>query len=245
MARRNEPRRVVRAIAGALIALGAVAPAVRAQESWFRRLNLDKLEIASLGAGIGRIVPSQLVPTNLYYLQGDYGNITPAWRVTFGVSYWESRFEDEVVQAFADSLHKSLTDSTAQVRPSIVRIYDVAFNADARYSPLYGGWVKPFLGVGIAAHVLNAEGDLIKGTFVERALDDIAAGLYVTGGVTLQVVPHFQIEGSARGDLLSGFRSTQVRAGVAYVLGHARSTARGDSPGRENGQDAHERGRNE
>lgn len=245
MARRNEPLRVVRTIASALIAIGGVAMPLWAQESFFRRLNFDKLEIASLGAGIGRIVPSQVVPTNLYYLQGDYGNIAPAWRVTFGVSYWESRFEDDVVQTFVDSLQKSLTDSSAHVRPSIVRIYDVAFNADARYSPQYSGWVKPFLGVGVAAHVLNAEGDLIKGTFVERALDDIAAGLYVTGGVTLQVVPHFQIEGSARGDLLSGFRSTQVRAGVAYVLGHARGSARSESTGKERGRDEHERGRNE
>ena len=34
----------------------------------------------------------------------------PAWRVVFGASYWESRFEDDVVQAFADSLQKSLSD---------------------------------------------------------------------------------------------------------------------------------------
>jgi hypothetical protein len=146
----------------------------------------------------------------------------------FGASYWESRFEDDVVQAFADSLQKSLSDPASIVVPSPIRIYDVTFSADLRYTPHYNGWIKPFGGVGIAAHVVNAEGKLIKGTFVERSLDDIAGGLYATGGVTLQLLSHFGVEASARGDLLSGFRSTQVKIGAAYLLGHRRETGAGN-----------------
>ncbi|HEY4307033.1 MAG TPA: hypothetical protein VGM82_21355 [Gemmatimonadaceae bacterium] len=186
------------------------------------KLNIDNLEIQSLGISFGRIVPSQVVPANIVSLQGDYGNVLPAWRVVFGASYWESRYEDDVVKAFADSLQKSLSDPNAHVVVSPVRLYDVTFSADMRYTPQYNGWVKPFGGIGIAAHVINAEGQLIKGTFVERSLDDIAAGLYATGGVSLQLLPHFGVEASARGDLLSGFRSTQVKVGAAYILGHRR-----------------------
>lgn len=74
----------------------------------------------------------------------------------------------------------------------------------------------------MAAHVINAEGQLVDGTFVERALDNIAAGLFVSAGISIKVVRHFGIEGGGRVDLLSGFRSAQVRAGGAYYFGHIR-----------------------
>lgn len=245
MVRQNSARLVVARVISALLlaaTLGVAAPtSARAQDELLRRLNIDKLEIQSLGVSFGRIIPSQVAPTNIFALQGDYGNIAPAWRVVFGASYWESRFDDDVVRGFVDSLQKSVSDPTAHVVASEIRIYDVTFSADARYTPHYNGWVKPFAGFGIAAHVVNAEGRLIKGTFVERSLDDIAAGLYATGGVSLQLLSHFGIEGSARGDLLSGFRSTQVRIGAAYILGPRRDAEPGKSGS--GSSDARERSR--
>jgi hypothetical protein len=207
----------------------SLAPTIaHGQDDLLRRLNIDDLEIRSLGVSFGRIIPAQVVPANIIAIEGDYGNVKPAWRLVFGASYWESRLEDDVVQAFADSLQKSLSDPTGHVLVSPVRIYDVTFSADLRYTPVYNGWIKPFGGVGIAAHVVNAEGTLIKGTFVERSLDDIAGGLYATGGIALRLLSHFGIEASARGDLLSGFRSTQVRVGAAYLLGQRRDAAGSD-----------------
>jgi hypothetical protein len=207
-------------LAAAAIAIGA-RPAT-AQDAVIKALNLDKLQITALGASYGHIVPSQVEPTNIIMLQADYGNLSRTWRLVFSASYWESRFEDGVIQAFTDSLRKSLSNPDAHVIPSPVRLYDVTFSGELRYTPDYSGELKPFVGFGLGAHVINAEGDLIKGTFVERSLDDIAAGLFVTGGLSFRVVSHLGLEGSARADLLSGFRSTQVRAGAMYYFGHVR-----------------------
>jgi hypothetical protein len=202
---------------------GAFFHSAAAQTTILDRLkNLDKLQIASLGGFVGRILPSQLEPANLVALQADYGEVAPSWHAVFGVSYWESRFRDAVIQTFVDSLQKSLTDSSAHVVPSRVSLYDVAFGVDLRYTPTYPGALKPFVGLGVAAHVINAEGKLIRGTFVERSLDNIAAGFYLTTGVALQILHHFGVEANARGDLLSGFRSVQARAGAAYYFGHIR-----------------------
>lgn len=187
-----------------------------------RRVDLDQIAITSLGLQFGHIVPSQVVPTHVMAIQADYGNLAPDWQLVFSASFWQSHFRDDIVQAFADSLHKSLSDPSARVAASRISLYDVSFGGDVRYVPVYSGEIKPFVGFGIAAHVINAEGALINGTFVERALDDIAAGLYVTGGASLKILRHIGIEASARGDLLSGFRSTQIRAGAAYYFGHVR-----------------------
>lgn len=213
------------ALAGALVCVWPRASG--AQGGTFGWLNLDRLQIVSLGAAVGRIQPSQLEPATLYALEADYGEIARNWRVVFGASYWDSRFRDEVIQAFVDSLQKSVSDPGAHVVPSPVRLYDVTFGVDTRYVPSSNGAIKPFVGFGVAAHVINAEGALIKGTFVERALDDIAAGLYVTTGFSIRFVRHLGVEAGVRGDLLSGFRSTQVRAGGTYYFGHIHGTRPG------------------
>src|SRR5690348_1829328 len=171
----------IRACVFGIVPLFAATTVVFGQDKASDRFNLDKLEIVSLGASIGRIMPSQLEPTTLYAVQADYGEVAPGWHVVFGTSYWESRFRDHVVREFVDSLKKSLSDptGTATIVPSPVTLYDVTFATELRYTPVYSGEVKPFIGAGISAHVINAEGKLIKGTFVERSLDDIAAGLLI------------------------------------------------------------------
>ena len=194
--------------------------AVSAQESFIQRLGLDKLQIVSLGLSAGRILPSQVDATMVYAISADYGEIAPNWRVVFTSSYWSSKYRDKVVLAFVDSLNKQLVPSgAARVEPSKITLYDVTIGADVRYMPKYSGELKPFFGMGVAGHVINAEGKLIQGTFVERSLDDIAAGLYVTTGVSFRLVQNIGFEGSVRGDLLSGFRSTQARVGATYFFG--------------------------
>jgi hypothetical protein len=186
--------------------------------------KLDKLQLVSLGAFYGRILPSQVVATDMYGVAANYGEFARDWSILFSVSYWDSRYRDAVIQTFVDTLNHRIVDSTGRARviPSRISLYDVTFSAEARYVPRYSGDIKPYFGVGMAAHVINAEGQLVDGTFVERALDNIAAGLFVSAGISLKIVRHFGIEGGGRVDLLSGFRSAQVRAGGAYYFGHIR-----------------------
>jgi hypothetical protein len=185
---------------------------------------LDRLQLTTLGAGVGSVRPAQIVPAMTYSLEADYGEAMPGWRVMFGLSYWESRFQDNVVRAFVDTLSRSLSDTTARVSPSPVNLYDVTFNVSLRYAPnaAGAGVIAPFADVGVAGHVLNADGKLINGTFVERSLDDVAAGVFAAVGVQVRWVQHVAIEGQARADLLSGFRSTQFRVSGVYYFGHLR-----------------------
>jgi hypothetical protein len=198
-----------------------------AQGSIFERLGIDKLQLRGLGAQVGRIGPSQVDPTNLYAINADYGEITPHWRVAFGVSYWESAFNSKVVQTLVDTLNRSLVDSAggAHLQASRISVYDVTFSGSLRWMPTGATVVRPYVDAGIAAHVLNAEGKLIKGTFVERSLDQIAAGFFTGVGVQLRPYGRVGLDGTARVDLLSGFRSAQLRAGIAYELGPPRRLA--------------------
>jgi hypothetical protein len=216
----------------ALLAIAGGGDRLRAQSggegstgSLVDHLGLDRLQIVSLGGALGWIAPSQVDPTKLVAVSADYGEIVPSWRIVVNASYWASQYRPAVVQEFVDVLNKNLAGSgTNRLTVSRVSLYDVTFGADLRYAPNYSGELKPFVGVGFALHVINAQGALIDGTFVERALDEITAGTYVNAGVSFKLVSHLGIEASVRGDLLSGFRSTQARAGATYYFGRVHGT---------------------
>ncbi|MGH7618289.1 MAG: hypothetical protein ACREPM_13780 [Gemmatimonadaceae bacterium] len=225
---------------GAALVCG-VALRAGGQETIFERLNLDKLQLNSLGASAGKIYPSQLIPTTIYSLGADYGEIAPAWRVLFGASYWESRFRDGIVQAFVDSLNRNTTTGQATVQASRILLYDVTLSVEARYTPQQSNDLKPFFGVGLAAHAVNAEGKLINGTFVERSLDNIGVGVFANTGVSVKLLKHFGVEVSARGDLLSSFRSIQLRGGATYYFGHVRGMQPPEPPPPPSGGDGTDR----
>ena len=199
-----------------------LAPAARGQ-SVVDRMQLDRLQLVSLGLGAGSIAPSQVEQTTIFGLSADYGQLSPAWRLHFRISYWESKFKQSVIDEFADTLRKSLVDplaTTVQVAP--ISLYDAAFSLGARRLLTPRGDATPFFTVGFAGHVIDAEGDFIKGTFVERALDDIAAGIFGEVGARAKLLKRILVEASVRGDLLSGFRSMQWMATGSYYFGEAR-----------------------
>ena len=96
----------------ALVALVAMlaAPQVARAQGLFERLNLDKLKLTAMGGSYGAIRPSQMEATQAYSLHADYGEIAPRWRVVFTATYWGSRYTDDAVRGFADSLARSVDD---------------------------------------------------------------------------------------------------------------------------------------
>jgi hypothetical protein len=208
---------------GALVALGvSVARPARAQEqgSWLERLGVDKLRFTALGAQVGRVNPYGIEPTTSYSLQVDYGELTPAWRIFFNATYWGSRFRDRNVRAYADSLRNTISDPTgdAQVVLGDVTVSDIVLGADARRTFLRGAWFRPYVGGGVATHVVNADGRLIDGTFVERATDVIAVGISGITGAEVRVVRHVALDAQARYDFLSLARFGSLRIGASYYF---------------------------
>ena len=188
------------------------------------RLGLDRLQFISLGAAIGRVRPSQVAPTQLYAITADYGEVARNWRIVFDVSYWESRLNSSAVSRFLDTLRASIVDPTNDytISQSDIPVYDVTFGGAVRFQSAGAVALRPYGSIGIAAHVINAEGKLINGTFVERALDNIAGGFFANTGLLFRPWGRLVFDAQARVDVLSGFRSIQVRAGGLYYFGPAR-----------------------
>src|SRR5688572_30108956 len=133
-----------------------------------------------MGASYGAVEPSQMGATQAYSIHADYGEIAERWRVVFTVTYWGSRYNDDVVQAYADSLRRSIEDpeENARLIASGIAVSDIAVGGDIRWAPRFRFVrFRPYVGGNVSVHVLNAEGRLINGTFMERALDNITTGI--------------------------------------------------------------------
>lgn len=183
--------------------------------------------MTSLDVDVGRVRPNLTVPATVFGLGADYGPLTPTLRLRFEVGYWESRLTDGVVKAFTDSLLRRVVVDPGHddvTVPTRVSLYDVMLGTSVRWMPKQATVVQPFVGAGVALHVINAEGPLIDGTFVERLFDNVSTGLFAEGGLLLKPLPSVGITGRLRGDLVNGFRALSLRAGGVYYFGPLRST---------------------
>jgi hypothetical protein len=200
------------------------APATAYGQGLFERLNLDRLKLTAMGGSYGAIRPSQMEATQAYSLHADYGEIAERWRVVFNVTYWGSHYTEDIVRGFADSLGRSVDDpeGNAEVIASGVAVSDIAVGGDVRWmSPIRFVRLRPYLGGNVSVHVLNAEGKLIQGTFMEQALDNIATGIAGVAGLDLVVFSHFSVGAQARYDLLSGIRYSSLRLAGTYLFDRA------------------------
>ena len=216
---------------GGLLIMAAVVPrslSAQSQGSWLERLGIDKLRFTALGAQVGRVNPQGILPTTSYSLQVDYGEITDGWRIGFNATYWGSRFKDRNVRAYADSLRNTISDPTgdAQVILGRITVSDIVLGADVRRTYLSRAWLRPYLGGGLGTHVVNADGRLIDGTFVERATDIIAVGVAGFAGTSIRVIPHIALDAQARYDFLSLARFGSLRVGANYYFDTPRSRTR-------------------
>jgi hypothetical protein len=185
----------------------------------FARLNLDKLRLAALGASVGPVAPTGTVPTVAYSLHADYGEISPHWRVVFTATYWDTRYKADVVKRLENKLRESIVDTTRTAFFAIgrIKVSDIAVGGDLRWTPRAGA-IRPYVGGGVLAHVVNVEGKAIEGTFVESALDNIAAGFSAVTGVDVTFARHLAIGVQGRYDLTSGVRYGSLRAVGSYFF---------------------------
>ena len=209
-----------------IVGLVVGATVAGAQEPLFNQLNLDKLQLVSLGASYradssvaGRADGALRAVGGLRRDRAELAHRVR--RELLGVSL--SRRRRPAFRRFAQQESQPAA-GTARIVPSRISLYDVDVQRRSAVHADVSGRDQAVPGTGFRRARLNADGSLINGTFVERSLDNIAPGLFATAGLSLKIVKHFGVEGGVRGDLLSGLRSTQVRAGATYYFGHVRGT---------------------
>jgi hypothetical protein len=194
------------------------------------RTSFDRLRFRGLGVAVGIVKPAQMVSTETYGIEADYGEIVPHVRVVFSAAFWGSHLNEATLRRYRTQLAQVVVDPTNDYQISLgnVRVSDIALAVDGRWSPARyrATFIQPYAGAGLAAHVLNAEGRAIANTFVERALDNIAVAPAALAGFDAVFFKQVAIGMQARYDLVNAARHGSLRVLGTYYFDHPSRTPR-------------------
>jgi hypothetical protein len=193
---------------------GFVQPAVG--QSFWEQFSYDGLRFAGIGVEVGGVLSNSITSEPIVGLRADFGAIAPHVRVVVGGSYFRGSFKPARIAEFEQRLTEVLVgcacDSIA-VGP-ITQSNIEAFLALQYLLPSVGR-LQPYGGLGFSAHIRDGDGAVIDDTFVEDALDTVAAGVDAAAGVDVALLRRLTMMVEARGVLTSELRSFSVRGGLS------------------------------
>jgi hypothetical protein len=173
---------------------------------------------------VGLLSAAQLQGTAVGGLRLDYGFIAPKVRVLLGASYFRSQLDRETRNRFEERIRNFVIDPSGDDTIRVGRIYwsNVVFDLDLQYAIPQGRGVTAYIGAGIGVHMRNGSGGAIHGTFVEDALDQLAAAGNISIGVETRLGAHLRAVADVRGAVSVGLSTVSVRTGLAYRFSRER-----------------------
>ena len=130
--------------------------------------------------------------------------------------------ESEIVE-FEGRVQDLVAQQNGGVRPELdlgtIEYSDIALGLDVQVVWELPLDVLTFGGVGASAHVMNGDGDVINGTFVEDLLDSVEPGFNLHVGTEYPITETMRLYASGRYEVMPDLRYLQVRAGWQFMWG--------------------------
>ncbi len=215
--------RLWRGLAGGVVAVAVLAPAVRGQE--LADYDYENLRFRGLAPEWGYLWPTRVEATESWGVRLDLGYLGPGLRVVPSLTYWKSRWKAREVHELEDRVASLISSQTNESPPpvdlGVIDWRDVAFGVDAQFVWRVPYGLLTFAGVGAAAHMLDGAGTAVDDTFVEDLLDSVTAGFNVHGGIEYPWARWLRMYGEARYEVMSDLRYPEVRIGGQVMFGAA------------------------
>jgi hypothetical protein len=202
----------------------AATPVAAPAQAVLNQFSYDELRPSALQIDVGLLGASQLQGTFVGGLRLDYGYIAPRVRLLLGVSYFRSQLDRETRDRFVQRLRSLINDPTNDYTIDIGRIFwgHIVADMDFQYAIPQGPSVVTYLGGGVGVHLRNGSGTAIDDTFIEDALDQIAAAANVSIGVEIALASRWRATVETRGVISTGLSTASMRAGIMYRWAGAR-----------------------
>lgn len=204
-------------ISVAFLALLA-APTAHGQ-GYLDQFSYEGLRLSGIGADFGGVLSNSITTEPIGGVRVDLGTIAPRLRVVGGGSYFKGDFKPERIAEFEQRLEEVLVDCACDSL-SIGTITQANFELYLALQYLLPslGRVQPYAGAGFSAHIRDGDGAVIDDTFVEDALDTVAAGVDGSAGLEVAVAQRLSIVAEVRGVLTSEVQSLSARGGLMIRL---------------------------
>jgi len=186
--------------------------------------DYENLSFRGMSLEAGYLWSDKVENTEIYGIEFDLGFLGPGFRLTSGVSYWESNMKASELDRFGVRLTNLIQEQGGTVPPggfdlgSVTR-EDVAVTLDGHYV-----WAIPakfffYTGLGVSGHFLNGSGPGIDDTFVEDLLDSVSAGVNLHAGLEYALFDRFRLTGSSKVEVLGDLRYFELRFGGSFLWG--------------------------
>ncbi len=195
-------------------------PDPAAAQGFFDEFSYDGLGFAGIGLTIGPIASDRVTTEVSGGLQIDFGMFAPKVRVMFGLNYFKGQLNQSEIDAFQNKLLDVVNDPTGDATIDLGQITwsNLAATLDLQYLFAAGSRYAAHVGAGLGAHIRNGNGPAIEGTFVEDALDTIAASADLSVGFQFAISSRLHLTTDFRGSLSSELLSASARAGFMYRI---------------------------
>ena len=202
-----------------------VAPPALAAQDFLDQFSYEGLGLVGVGIDVGRVASDRLTSEWSVGVRVDYGMIAPRVRVMLAASYFKGELASDEIAEFESSLQRVVRDPTGDAVIDIGRITlaNLAAMVDLQYMFMTSERFTSYAGVGFGIHLRNGAGAAIDNTFVEDALDTVAAAASGTIGIEVALTQLIHVMTEIRGGLSSELLLASVRAGVLYRFPGGRS----------------------
>ena len=218
-------RRVIAAAAAAAAAVVVTSVAPRGAEAQaVVDYDYENLSFRGISFDVGHLSADNVSNTTTLGVRFDLGFLGPGFRLTPGVTYWESTLARAQVNRFENRLGL-LNQTQGGTAPQggfdlgVIDRSDVIVTLDGEYV-----WAVPYdmffsTGVGVSAHFLNGSGPAIDGTFVEDLLDSASAGFNLHAALEYPLAERVRIYGGSKVEVLGDLNYFEFRAGLTFIWG--------------------------
>jgi len=203
-----------------LVLVLLLCPQFLIAQSFLEQFSYEGLRFSGIGFEFGGVVSNRLTREMTPAVRIDYGRIAPNVRVLIGASYFKGDFKPGEIEAFESGLERVVQNPPPDLEINVGPITwtNIEVDLDLQYMFEGGGRITNYVGVGIAAFLRNGTGVAIEDTFVEDALDAIDAGINVSVGTAIEIIPAIQITIDLRGGLSGEMRAATARSGLMFRL---------------------------
>jgi hypothetical protein len=197
-----------------------LVPVPAAAQGLLDQFSYEGLRVAGLGVDLGATFSNRLERRVSASLRVDGGWIAPNVRPLLSVGFLRADYAADEIAKLESRLSSVVVDPTNDFTIDIgtITLTDFALDLDLQYMPLLTGAFLPYVGLGLGAHIRDAKGAAIEGTFVEDGLQAVVLGINGTTGFEIAVTPLLRITFEARGVLATGLNDLSLRGGVMYRL---------------------------
>lgn len=186
-------------------------------------IDYEYLSFRGVAFEYGYLWPDRVKNTPSYGVRFDLGYAGPGLRVVPSIMYWSAPLNGEEIVEFQNRVEDLVVAQNGGVRPALdlggIDYTDIAFGLDVQVVWELPLDVLTFGGLGVSAHVMDGDGAVINGTFVEDLLDSVEPGFNLHVGTEYPIAENMRLYTNGRYEVMPDLQYLQVRVGWQFMWG--------------------------